>query len=142
MTTYEFEGKTTEEAIQNASKELNMPIEELNIDIIEPGSAGIFGLVGIKKSKIRVTVTSEALESTTSVKPDFDSITIEDSVKPDIEPIETKPKMDPLVEAIETQPKMDPKVEPIKTKAKGVVKDAQGYIGKPTDTKTIPVPKE
>ena len=58
MEPYEFEGKTTEEAIQNASSELNLPVEELRIDIIEPGSAGIFGLVGGKKAKIKVTFQS------------------------------------------------------------------------------------
>ena len=56
METYEFEGKTTEKAIENASRQLNLPVEELNIDIIEPGSAGIFGLVGGKKAKIKVNV--------------------------------------------------------------------------------------
>jgi len=55
METMEFEGKTTEEAIENASKFLELPVEDLNIDIIEPGSAGIFGLVGMKKAKIKVT---------------------------------------------------------------------------------------
>jgi spoIIIJ-associated protein len=59
METYEFEGKTTEEAIENASRELNLPVEELGIDVIEPGSAGIFGLVGGRKAKIKVTVKSE-----------------------------------------------------------------------------------
>jgi spoIIIJ-associated protein len=59
METYEFEGKTTEEAIENASRELHLPVEELQIDIIEPGSAGIFGLVGSKKAKIKVTVKQE-----------------------------------------------------------------------------------
>ncbi len=54
METMEFEGKTTEEAIENASRYLNLPVEDLDIDIIEPGSAGIFGLVGIKKAKIKV----------------------------------------------------------------------------------------
>jgi spoIIIJ-associated protein len=58
METYEFEGKTTEEAIENASRHLNLPVEELDIDIIEPGSAGIFGLVG-KKAKIKVNVKDE-----------------------------------------------------------------------------------
>jgi spoIIIJ-associated protein len=56
METCEFEGKTTEEAIEAASRELNIPAEELEIDILEPGSAGIFGLVGGKKAKIRVTL--------------------------------------------------------------------------------------
>lgn len=55
MESMEFEGKTTEEAIQNASKYLNIPVEELDIDVIEPGSAGIFGLVGTKKAKIKVS---------------------------------------------------------------------------------------
>jgi spoIIIJ-associated protein len=58
METYEFEGKTTEEAIEKASRELNLPVEELNIDVIEPGSAGIFGLVGGKRAKIKVSIRS------------------------------------------------------------------------------------
>ena len=60
METYEFEGKTTEEAIQNAARELDLPVEELNIDVIEPGSAGIFGLVGGRKAKIKVTLKTQA----------------------------------------------------------------------------------
>ena len=56
---YEFEGKSTEEALENAARELNLPLEELNFDIIEPGSAGIFGLVGGKKAKIKVTLEKE-----------------------------------------------------------------------------------
>ena len=68
----EFEGKTTEEAVQNASRELDIPEEDLEIEILEPGSAGIFGLVGGKKAKIRVhqkssepsdVVEGEAVES-------------------------------------------------------------------------------
>jgi len=59
MVDYEFEGKTTEEAMENASRKLELPVEELTFDIIEPGSAGIFGLVGGKKAKIRVTVESQ-----------------------------------------------------------------------------------
>lgn len=59
MTEYEFEGKTTEEAIQIASRELSIPEEELHIDIIEPGSGGIFGLVGGRKAKIKVTLPKD-----------------------------------------------------------------------------------
>lgn len=49
----EFEGKTAEEAIQKASRALNVPEEDLEIDIIEPGSSGIFGMGG-RKAKVRV----------------------------------------------------------------------------------------
>jgi spoIIIJ-associated protein len=59
METYVFEGKTAEEAIEKASRELNIPVEELDVHIIEPGSAGIFGLVGSRKTKVRVNVTRE-----------------------------------------------------------------------------------
>lgn len=59
METYEFEGKTAEEAIEKASRELNIPVEELDVHIIEPGSAGIFGLVGTRKTRIRVNVAKE-----------------------------------------------------------------------------------
>jgi spoIIIJ-associated protein len=63
MGDYEFEGKTTEEAIENASHELNVPVEDLEIDILEPGSAGIFGLVGGRKARIRVHLKDEEIES-------------------------------------------------------------------------------
>lgn len=67
MKTYEFEGKTTEEAIENASQELDLPVEELRIDILEPGSAGIFGLVGSKKARIKVTVKGEGSTEASTV---------------------------------------------------------------------------
>lgn len=60
METYEFEGKNDEDAIENACRQLNLSREEFDIEIIEPGSAGIFGLVGGRKAKIRVSVTKEA----------------------------------------------------------------------------------
>ncbi|MBN1106762.1 MAG: protein jag [Deltaproteobacteria bacterium] len=62
MGDYEFEGKTTEEAIENASHDLGVPVEDLEIDILEPGSAGIFGLVGGRKAKIRVHLKDEEIE--------------------------------------------------------------------------------
>jgi spoIIIJ-associated protein len=77
METYEFEGKTAEEAIEKASRELNIPVEELDIHIIEPGSAGIFGLVGSRKTKVRVNIIKEededVEESDTAIDSDSDN---------------------------------------------------------------------
>lgn len=56
METYEFQGKNTEEAVKAACKELNLSREDMEIEILEPGSAGIFGLVGARKARIRVTM--------------------------------------------------------------------------------------
>lgn len=59
MESFEFQGKTTEEAIENACRELNLTKDEMDIEIIEPGSAGIFGLVGGRKAKIKVMIMTE-----------------------------------------------------------------------------------
>ncbi len=70
MKQYEFDGKTVEEAIENACRELKLDKEGMEIEIIEPGSAGIFGLMGGRKAKIKVTVTEkdfESIEETESV---------------------------------------------------------------------------
>ncbi len=56
MELYEFQGKTAEEAIENACRQLNLTRDGMEIEIIEPGSAGIFGLVGGRKAKIKVSI--------------------------------------------------------------------------------------
>ena len=51
----EFEDKSVEKAVDKASEQLNIPKEKLIHDVISYGSSGIFGLVGTKKAKIRVS---------------------------------------------------------------------------------------
>lgn len=68
MEPLEFEGRTTEEAIENACRELNLSKEEMQIEVIEPGSAGIFGLVGGRKAKIRVTLLKAGAEEEPSLE--------------------------------------------------------------------------
>jgi spoIIIJ-associated protein len=55
----EFEDKQVEDAVARASKELDIPRDKLKYDVISYGSSGIFGLVGIKKARIRVSVPSK-----------------------------------------------------------------------------------
>ena len=52
----EFEDKNVEMAVKKACEELNIPQEKLKHDVISYGSTGIFGLVGTKKARIRVTL--------------------------------------------------------------------------------------
>jgi spoIIIJ-associated protein len=54
METFEFEGKTTDEAIENACRQLNLSKDEMDIEVMEPGSAGIFGLVGGRKARVKI----------------------------------------------------------------------------------------
>lgn len=53
---HEFEAKTKEEAVAKACEELGLSEDELEIDVISYGSTGIFGLVGVKKARVKVTV--------------------------------------------------------------------------------------
>jgi spoIIIJ-associated protein len=55
MSTLEFEDKSVDDAIDLACRQLKLPREKLEIEIISKGSSGIFGIVGMRKAKIRVT---------------------------------------------------------------------------------------
>ncbi|QNU66977.1 protein jag [Ruminiclostridium herbifermentans] len=52
-------GKTVQEAIAAALTELNLSEEDVDIEIIEEGTKGIFGIIGSKVARIRVTVREE-----------------------------------------------------------------------------------
>jgi spoIIIJ-associated protein len=55
MSTLEFEDKSVDDAIDLACRQLKLPREKLEIEIISKGSSGIFGIVGTRRAKIRVT---------------------------------------------------------------------------------------
>jgi spoIIIJ-associated protein len=58
----EFEGKTTEEAIQHACEHFQQPPEQLEIEILSVGSPGLFGL-GSRKARIKAGVRESAAVS-------------------------------------------------------------------------------
>jgi len=64
----EFEGKDVEIAVKNASKKLSLPAEKLKYSVISYGSTGIFGLVGAKHARIRVTVPDSAPQKPKKVR--------------------------------------------------------------------------
>jgi spoIIIJ-associated protein len=57
----EFDGKSTEEAIENACANFQVSPEQLEIEIVSVGSPGIFGLGG-RKAKIRAALREESEE--------------------------------------------------------------------------------
>ena len=54
----EFEGSNIDNALEKACGQLNVLKEELHYTVVSYGSTGIFGLVGVKKAKIRVEVNN------------------------------------------------------------------------------------
>ena len=63
MSTLEIEDKSVEDAIAAACRKLKLPREKLEIEIISKGSSGIFGIVGARKAKIRVTAKALSAEA-------------------------------------------------------------------------------
>jgi spoIIIJ-associated protein len=54
-----IEAKNVEEALKKASEKYKIPIGKIRHEVISYGSTGIFGLVGVKKAKIKVLLPEE-----------------------------------------------------------------------------------
>lgn len=52
----EVEGKTVEEAIKKALKELKLSRNKVRIEILSEEEKGLFGMPGAKLAKVRVTI--------------------------------------------------------------------------------------
>jgi len=79
----EFVGKNVKEAVEKASEELQIPTDKIKYDVISNGSSGIFGLVGVKKAKIRVSLSGSErkTDKTSKTGPDGKDRYREESVK-------------------------------------------------------------
>ncbi|MFH1398452.1 MAG: Jag N-terminal domain-containing protein [Candidatus Omnitrophota bacterium] len=51
----EIEGKTVEEAVKKALKELHFKREQVKIEVLCEEEKGLFGMPGAKQAKIRVS---------------------------------------------------------------------------------------
>ena len=51
----EIEDKTVEAAIKTALKKLNLPRNQVEIEILSEGEKGLFGMPGVRPAKVRVT---------------------------------------------------------------------------------------
>ncbi len=97
METYEFQGKNPEDAIDKACRKLNLARDGMEIEILEPGSAGIFGLVGGRKAKIKVIIPAEIFESP---EEPVEEPTMEQAGEPEpISESESKPESKPESES-------------------------------------------
>ncbi len=60
MSSLEFEGKNVDKAVKNACDELNLTADDISYQVLSRGSSGIFGLAGVKKARIKVTLPQKA----------------------------------------------------------------------------------
>ena len=101
----EFEGKNEEDAVAKACSALNLTRDELQIKVLEPGSAGIFGLVGGRKARIRaIPIVKETVPEEKPAAPEVVEAATEEkaAVKPaDEETAEAKDAIAVAKEALE-----------------------------------------
>lgn len=62
MKAVEMTGKTVNEALKNALKELNLTEDKVDVEIIDEGSKGLFNLIGTKPARIKVTKKINVLD--------------------------------------------------------------------------------
>lgn len=92
-----FEGRNIQAAVENACKHLGVSAENLSYDVISYGSSGIFGIVGIKKARIRVPVPVSGSEESQQLQKNTESA----PVPPAEQPINAAPQ--PSVAALEVE---------------------------------------
>jgi spoIIIJ-associated protein len=82
MKALEFSGKTVDDALLNALKELKVEKDRVEYEVIEEGSKGLLGIIGTKPALIRVIVKKNAPEEATRfLSGVLDSMGIEAEIK-------------------------------------------------------------
>ena len=59
MKSIEVEGKTTKEAIHLALQKLGVTRDKVQIKVLSEGHRGLFGMEGLKLTKVKVTLKEE-----------------------------------------------------------------------------------
>ncbi len=138
MKTYEATGKTYEEALENGLTALGVTISDVDIDVLEEGSKGLFGLFGSRPYKVRLTLKAVEDDPLADLfAPAKEASKPEKKPAPKAEkPAERKPE--PKPEPKQEAPKQEaPKAEPeVKAEAPVAAEQAE------TDGKPQPVQRK
>lgn len=54
-------GKTTDDAIKNALKELKLTEDKVTIEVLDEGSKGFLNIIGVKPARVRVTIKRDRI---------------------------------------------------------------------------------
>ena len=70
-------GKTVEEAINNSLSELNLTRDKVDVEVLDEGNRGLFGLLGSRLAKVKVNVKYDyALETKSFLRQILDNMDI------------------------------------------------------------------
>ena len=127
----EFHGKTLDSAIESACDFFNLNRDKLEIEILSGGSTGIFGLMGVKKAKVKARPRPGA-----PVSPDFDEqeAVAEEQVQEAVsapyeyEPDQTEPEEEPEQPEYQPEPvQAEQETQPAEQSEPDTVEQAPQY---------------
>ena len=110
-TSLEYIAANADEAINKGLNELNVTREEVDIEILEQGSRGIFG-IGARQARVRITVKADSLRA--SIQKQETAVQPAEPVSVPEEKQEKAPKKEakPAAPKKESKPAPAPKAEP------------------------------
>lgn len=108
--TQEFIAPSVEEAVEQGAKQLGLSADLLDVEILDPGSRGLFGL-GSRQARVRLTIKGKDVVS--SPRPVAES---------------HKPKAEPRNEAVKMEDSKGEDKDPVLQLAKEVVSDLLGKM--------------
>ena len=122
MKQYEFTARTESEAIELGLQELGVSIADVDVQVVEEGSKGLFGLFGSRPVKVRLTLKdaeedplADLLEEKTAKKPEKKAEKAEKKVEKKAEKAEEKTEKKaekkPEKKAEKAEKKAEPKAE-------------------------------
>ena len=127
MKQYEFSAKTENEAIELGLQELGVSIADVDVQVVEEGSKGLFGLFGSRPVKVRLTLKdaeedplADLLEDKPEKKAEKKAVKAEKKTEKKAEKAEEKAEKKaekkPEKKAEKAEKKAEPKAEPAEEK--------------------------
>jgi len=92
----EFEGKTIAQAIENACRATGLASDQLTYEVLCQGASGLFGLVGVRKARIRVFLPEAA---PAPAGPETCAMPVTPRPKPGLAPDRFQPQQAPSLQA-------------------------------------------
>ena len=127
MKQYEFSARTEDEAVEMGLQELGVSIADVDVQVVEEGSKGLFGLFGSRPVKVRLTLKdaeedplADLLEDKPAKKEEKKAVKAEKKTEKKAEKAEEKAEKKaekkPEKKAEKAEKKAEPKAEPAEEK--------------------------
>ncbi|NLY21108.1 MAG: KH domain-containing protein [Tissierellia bacterium] len=123
-------GKTVDVAVEDALSQLGVSRNEVEVEIIEEASKGLFGLIGAKEATVKVSIIEDPLDIVKEIfnkvedKKETTKVEPTESVKE--KPVEIKMENKPVEAPIENENKDDIDIEVKASEFLGVILDEMG----------------